>query len=176
MPGIVRRLSRSTATASGDIMRLARGGPMADLNLSFALDDSFWNRAILDGRVGAKGIEVNAFVDDRPTARHDAMKEGEYDACEVGYSGFIRDQVLGEGYPQLSLPVWGNRGLRHRGIVARTGSRIQTLSDLAGGRVGCVHYGMTTNIWARQAMSEAGVNLDDVTWVLAMMDDKTPPE
>lgn len=149
---------------------------MADVTLNFALDDNFWNRAVLDGRVTANGVRLNAFVADHPTARHEAMHNGEYDAAEVGYSGFIRDQVLGVGYPQLSLPVWGNRGLRHRNLVTRPGSRIAAVSDLEGGRVGCVHYGMTTNIWARQVMSDAGVRLSDVTWVVSALDDSTPTD
>src|SRR5207302_11125789 len=90
--------------------------------------------------------------------------------------GFIRDQVLGEGYPQLALPAWGNRGLRHRAVVARKGSRVQSLSDLKGGRIGNVHYGMTTNLWARNALSEAGVNLEEATWVVTVADDMTPPD
>src|SRR6266508_190910 len=102
---------------------------MADVALNFALDDNFWNRAVLDGRVAAKGIDLNAFVADQPTARHEAMHEGEYDAAEVGYSGFIRDQALGVGHPQLSLPVWGNRGMRHRNIVTRKRSRIKSVAD-----------------------------------------------
>lgn len=144
---------------------------MADLTLNLALAKSFWTQAILDGSVTARGVELNAFVAEPPNERHTGMRDGKYDAAEKGYSGFLRERALGEGYPQLSLPLWLNRGLRHKNIVTRTGSRIKDLSDLKGGRIGSVHYAATTNIWARQALSDYGVHIQDATWVVTEHDE-----
>lgn len=148
---------------------------MADLKLDLALARSFWTQAVLDGSVGAKGVSLNAFVAEPPDKRHAAMRNGEYDAAEKGYSGSLRDRALGEGWPQLSIPVWLNRGLRHRNIVTRTGSRIEQLGDLKAGRIGCVHYSATTNIWARQLLAdEYGVRPADVTWMVTQPDAMNP--
>ncbi|MBM2810930.1 MAG: 4,5-dihydroxyphthalate decarboxylase [Chloroflexi bacterium] len=144
---------------------------MADVALDLALAKSFWTQAILDGSATARGVALNAFVVDPPDKRHEGMKNGEYDAAEKGYSGSLRDRALGQGYPQRSLPVWLNRGLRHKNIVTRKGSRIKTLGDLKGGRVGSVHYAATTNIWARQVLSDYGVSPRDATWVVTQHDD-----
>jgi len=144
---------------------------MADVALNLALAKSFWTQAILDGSVTARGVALNAFAVDVPHRRHTGMRDGIYDAAEKGYSGFLRERALGEGYPQLSLPLWLNRGLRHKNIVTRKGSRITDLSDLKGGRIGSVHYSATTNIWARQALSDYGVHIHDATWVVTEHDE-----
>lgn len=149
---------------------------MPDVTLNLALAKSFWTQAILDGAVTAKGVRLNAFAAGPPEQRHEGMRHGEYDAAERGYSGFLQDQALGEGYPQLSLPIWLNRGLRHKNIVTRKGSRIRDLGDLRGGRIGSMHYSATTNIWGRQLLAdECRVNLKDVTWVVTGPDPTTPP-
>ena len=68
---------------------------------------------------------------------------------------------------QLSLPAWLNRGPRHKNIVVRKGSRVGSPADLKGGRVGSLGYSSTTNIWARQLLTdEYGVRPQDVTWLI----------
>ncbi|MBM2809871.1 MAG: 4,5-dihydroxyphthalate decarboxylase [Chloroflexi bacterium] len=149
---------------------------MPNVPVTLATSNNFWTRAILDGDVTAEGIDLNASVVMPPEKRHSQMKRGAFDAAEFSFSTLIRSCVVGGGQAQRALPLWLNRGLRHKTIIVRKGSRITQPSHLSGGRIAGLSYGGSTNIWARQLLADDyGVDPKSVTWVVLEEEDDLDP-
>ncbi len=123
-----------------------------------------------DGRISVPGVAFESHI--LPTGKlfPIAVQEARFDVTELSISSYILQVSRGES-AYTAIPAFVSRAFRHSGFYARTGSGIETLSDLAGRRVGVPEYQMTAALWMRGLMSdEYGVDPADIHWRTGALD------
>ncbi len=95
------------------------------------------------------------------------------DVAEVSFNRFLVGKTRGDN-SIVGLPIFVLRGYRHRNFFVRADSKLHRLSDLKGKRLGTNSWPDTGTMWARAAMRDAGVGIEDVNWVIGTLDAKTP--
>lgn len=74
----------------------------------------------------------------------------------------------------VGLPVFLLRGFRHGTYLVPIDSDIRDLTDLKGRRVGITGWFDTGNVWARAALRDRDVDVDDVEWWTTPVDPDHP--
>lgn len=64
----------------------------------------------------------------------------------------------------VGVPFFVLRGFRHGTYLVSTGSETGDLAESRGHRIGITGWFDTGNVWARAALRDSGVGLDDVEW------------
>ena len=82
-----------------------------------------------------------------------AVQEARFDITELSVSSYVLQVSRGE-CAYTAIPAFVSRAFRHSGFYARTGSEIETLSDLRGKRVGVPEYQMTAALWMRGLLAD----------------------
>jgi len=90
----------------------------------------------------------------------------EYDVAEMALTTYLTAKEHGARF--TALPVFLVRDFHHGAVQVLRNGPVSTAKDLAGGRVGVNRgYTVTTGVWGRAALAQAGLDLDSVTWVLS---------
>ncbi len=97
----------------------------------------------------------------------------EYDAGEVSFSQYVQGYAIGN-YPVSCVPHFLMRGFRHRCILATKGSKVSSLEDLAGKRIGVTGWQDSGNTWTRALLRRAGVQIEDVSWFAGRLTSQHP--
>ena len=97
----------------------------------------------------------------------------EVDIAEVSFNRYIIGYARGDD-SLVGMPAFVLRGFRHRNFFVRADSPLTGLADLRGQRVGTNSWADSGTMWARAAMRDAGVEIDDVQWTIGTLDEKTP--
>jgi 4,5-dihydroxyphthalate decarboxylase len=140
---------------------------MSKLHLTLACEDYDRMRAVKDGVVKPEGIELNYLVMPVEEIFWRMMKYEEFDASELSMGAFLTAAARGRR-PFVAIPIFPSRTFRHRCIFVNTGSRINTVQDLRGRRMGVPEYSMTAAVWLRGLFEhEYGVAPKDIYWVQA---------
>lgn len=95
------------------------------------------------------------------------------DVAEVSFNRYVGGYAKGDE-SLVGMPAFILRGFRHRNFFVSRDSKLTKLSDLKGKRVGTNSWPDTGTMWARIAMVDAGVGVEDVQWVLGTLDPKNP--
>lgn len=125
------------------------------------------NRALIGGEVRPSGYEL-AFADEPVLVKgfRKMVRNLEYDVAEMALTTYLTAREHGVAF--TALPIFLVRDLHHGATQVLRGGSISAPKDLAGGRVGVNRgYTVTTGVWGRAALAEAGLDLDSVTWVLS---------
>lgn len=93
----------------------------------------------------------------------DLWSEPGLDGGETSFSRYIRARAAGD-YSVTALPVFIMRGFRHRCIITRADSPLETAGDLRGARIGLTGWVDTGNTWTRAVLRQAGVGIEDAEW------------
>jgi 4,5-dihydroxyphthalate decarboxylase len=93
--------------------------------------------------------------------------------AEVSFNRYVVGYARGDD-SLIGLPAFVLRGFRHRNFFVRSDSRLSSLAELRGRRVGTNSWPDTGTMWARAAMRDAGVQVGDVNWVMGTLDAGTP--
>jgi 4,5-dihydroxyphthalate decarboxylase len=125
------------------------------------------NRALIDGEVTPAGYPLEFADEPVLVAGFRKMVRGlEYDVAEMALTTYLTAKEHGAAF--TALPIFLVRDFHHGAVQVLRDGPISTAKDLAGGRVGVNRgYTVTTGVWARAALAEAGLDLDSVTWVLS---------
>lgn len=124
------------------------------------------NRALLDGEVWPSGCSLT-FADEPVLVKgfRKMVRGLEYDVAEMALTTYLTAKEHGAAF--TALPVFLVRDFHHGATQVLRGGP-SSPKDLAGGRVGVNRgYTVTTGVWGRAALAEAGLDLDSVTWVLS---------
>ena len=125
------------------------------------------NRALIDGEVWPSGYSL-AFADEPVLVKgfRKMVRGLEYDVAEMALTTYLTAKEHGAAF--TALPVFLVRDFHHGATQVLRGGPVESAEDLAGGRVGVNRgYTVTTGVWGRAALAEAGLDLDSVTWVLS---------
>ena len=141
------------------------------LRLSMLTGDYDIVRALKDGRVEPKGIEI--VIGDYPGTRsiHDQVAHGR--ACDINeYNGGHYVVQKAHGRQDITaIPVFLHRRFRHGFIYINTRKGISKPSDLAGRRVACRSIGAAAAYWMRGHLEEHGAPHRSITWVIEHLDE-----
>lgn len=142
------------------------------LKLSMMVGDYEIVRALKDGTVKPKGIEL-VFADYPGTrAIHDKVAEG--DACDINeFNGGAYVVQRHRGRDDFTaLPVFPHRRFRLGFIYLNKSKGIAKPTDLIGRRVACRTLGPAANYWMRGHLEEDhAVPHRAITWVIESEDD-----
>jgi 4,5-dihydroxyphthalate decarboxylase len=142
------------------------------LKLSMMVGDYEIVRALKDGTVKPKGIELVVAEYPGTRAIHDQVAAGEgCDINEFNGGAYVVQKHAGRE-DITALPVFLHRRFRHGFIYISKSSGIARPADLTGRRVGCRTLGAAANYWMRGHLEEDyGVPHRSITWAIESEDD-----
>lgn len=123
------------------------------------------NRALIDGSVAPAGHTLR-FADEPVLVKgfRKMVRNLEYDVAEMALTTYLTAKEHGVAF--TALPVFIARAFHHGATQVLRDSAIKVPTDLAGKRVGVNRgYTVTTGVWGRSFLQEAGLDVDSVTWV-----------
>lgn len=123
-------------------------------------------RAIIDGRVGVDGYELDVCPKFYSAGeRHYRFLQGEWDVGECSTATLWR--AIEKKRPFCAIPVFFERGPRQRNIYHCEG-KLRYPSELKGKKFGCFRYGATATVWARGFLLDAyGLKTTDMQWFVS---------
>ncbi len=135
------------------------------LILTAACDPFELARALEDGSVRARGVELRFQPEMTNPARHKAMvRDLAFDICELNICTYLIAREA--GVPITALPVFLFRKFRHGSIFVNPAGRIKQPADLAHARIGCPNLQAAAVVWASGILQdEFGVNQRAPIWV-----------
>lgn len=98
----------------------------------------------------------------------DLWTERDLDGGETSFSRYIRARASGD-FSVTALPFFIMRGFRHRCIITRADSHLESASELKGKRVGVTGWADTGNTWTRAILRREGVEVSDVEWFVGRL-------
>jgi 4,5-dihydroxyphthalate decarboxylase len=136
------------------------------LKLTMLTGDYDIVRALYDGRVQSKGIELVRGAYPGTRSIHDQVAHGK--ACDINeYNGGHYVVQKAHGRDDITaIPVFLHRRFRHGFIYINTSKGITKPSDLAGKRVACRTIGAAAAYWMRAHLEEHGAPHRSITWVI----------
>lgn len=123
------------------------------------------NRALIEGEVSSSGLSFD-FVDEPVLVKgfRKMVRGLEFDVAEMALTTYLTAKEHGVAF--TALPVFLVRDFHHRATQVLRKNSGRPVTDLAGSRIGVSRgYTVTTGVWGRAALAEAGLDLDSVTWV-----------
>lgn len=137
--------------------------------MRLALGCTFSDRveALLDGRVGVEGFDVDIAIVEPQRLFRQTLGEQTYDIAELSMASHIA--AVGQGRRDyVGLPVFLSRSFRHSNLYVRTDRGIDRPEDLAGKRIGLIDFQQTAALWLRGILAdEHGVERTAVHWITA---------
>ncbi len=119
-------------------------------------------RALVDGEVEAKGIELTVLSDDRFRI-YSLRRRNEVDVGEFNVTEYFRARE--HGHRLTALPIYPHRRFRHGYYFVNTASCIREATDLIGRRGGISGTTPAAGVWMRGILQDQhGVPLDAVDW------------
>ncbi|CAH0148614.1 hypothetical protein [Microbacterium sp. Bi121] len=123
------------------------------------------NRALIDGEVAVDGASLD-FADEPVLVKgfRKMVRGVEFDVAELALTTYLTAKE--HGAPYTALPIFLVRDFHHGATQVLRGSRDRAIPDFAGARIGVNRgYTVTTGVWGRHALAQAGLDLDTVTWI-----------
>ncbi len=135
-------------------------------------------RALIEGTVKAKDIELKIVVNSNDATRQEQSREGKFDIVEF-YTGMYITDLPYRTFGFTAIPIFVKRMFRHSYIYINKRKGIRTASDLNGKRIGIQAWTNTTSLWARGILEDDyGLDIRSVTWIANKQDsvgDWKPP-
>jgi 4,5-dihydroxyphthalate decarboxylase len=123
---------------------------------------------LLAGHIKPRGIDLQILT--MGDERHDRMMQhGEFDACEIGLAPYF---IANENRnPVTAIPAFLRRMFLHRFIFVHSKSKISSLEELRGKRVGIRRSANTLALWVKGLLlQQYGIASDEITWVAEKAD------
>jgi 4,5-dihydroxyphthalate decarboxylase len=140
------------------------------LKLSFACWDYDRFKAIEDGTVRPKGIDLTFLNYRVEETFFRQLRYQEFDVSELSLSSYVLT-LNQENPPFIAIPVFPSRFFRHQSMYINKNSGIKTPQDLKGKRIGSPEYQMTAPVWQRGIMEEEfGVPITDVEFFVGALE------
>lgn len=132
-------------------------------------------RPLATGEVAVEGARLRFAFGEPEAIFREALNSAPYEICELSMASHIVTTARGDSR-YIAVPVFLSRAFRHSAIFIRADAGIESLSDLAGARIGVPEYQQTAGMWVRGMMLEAGVRASDVTWHVGGLNASGPGE
>ena len=140
---------------------------MSQLPLTIAISDYDHVRDFQDGRVAAEGIDANFLNFQVEEIFYRFVNFREWDVSEMSFGKYVALKAMGDT-TLTSIPVFPSRVFRLSSIFVTADSKLRSVADLAGKKVGVPEWAQTAAIYTRgYLVHQAGIPLADITWVQA---------
>lgn len=134
------------------------------LNVTLACWDYDRTKALLEGRLGVDGCQVDATCLPPETLFPMAFGSAEFDISELSLSSYIMQVSRGE-CAYVAIPAFVSRAFRHGAIYTRTDRGVDHPKHLEGRIIGIPEYQMTAGLWVRGILQdEYGVDLERIRY------------
>ncbi|GAA1346084.1 hypothetical protein [Arthrobacter roseus] len=100
---------------------------------------------------------------DRRDLTPDLWTETDLDVAETSFSRYVQARAAGDDRV-IALPLFVMRGFRHRCIITRADSPLDSAEALCSKRIGLTGWGDSGNTWTRAVLREAGVGITEAEW------------
>lgn len=134
--------------------------------LTLAIGDYDRTRALADGSVGVRGVEL-AVVNLHPGelfAR--VVRDREFEVAELSLSTYLNLRARGDD-GLIAIPVFPSRMFRHGYVFVHAGAGIARPEDLVGRTIGTEQWQLTAGLWLRGILEDDhGVAPEAMTWVI----------
>jgi 4,5-dihydroxyphthalate decarboxylase len=138
------------------------------MKLTMTCSPSGIAKALLDGTVKPRGIELQATTNEDALGRQQTIREGQFDVSEFFTGTYIADLPYRK-LPFAAIPVYPLRIFRHSCMHVNRKSDIRKPSDLNGRRVAIRFWNITAGLWIKGMLEEDfGVDLASITWVTTL--------
>ncbi|WP_229120881.1 ABC transporter substrate-binding protein [Halapricum desulfuricans] len=142
------------------------------IELTLSCDNSDLNRALLNGEVEPRGIDLTTTVTYPPRRHRRFFRQQEFDICEVCLASYVSSRTNPEAYPFTAIPVFPSRKFRHSFFYKHADADVDGPADLAGKSVGVQSWQTAANVWMRGIAQERyGLDLETVDWYRRREDD-----
>ena len=129
-------------------------------------------RALQEGRVQPKGIELSVARFPGTGAIHDHVAQGRAaDINEFNGGHYVVQKANGRD-DITAIPVFLHRRFRH-GFIYVNRAKVKEPKDLIGKTIGSVSIGPAANYWMRGYLEDFGVPHRSVTWMIDHADDQS---
>jgi 4,5-dihydroxyphthalate decarboxylase len=168
------------ATKAGNAVTQAARRSPGKLRLSMMTGAYEIVRALADGTVKAKGIDLAIEPDPGVAVMHQRIAAGK--ACDINEFNVGAYAVLRlQGRKDMSaIPVFLHRRFRHGFAYINKSKGIEKPSDLIGKRIACGGgIGAAAHYWTRGFLQDSGLPFRSVTWVIDHEDETSrnmPPD
>jgi 4,5-dihydroxyphthalate decarboxylase len=136
-------------------------------SLLFVLRDYEYLSPLASGDVAVDGIDLVLSRD--ASALDRVLTDTSVHGGELSLSRHIKRVADGD-HSFVGIPFFTTGTFRQRGFFVRRDSGLRTLGDLAHKRIGTNEWPATANTWARAALREAGVRVDEIHWWIGSVD------
>lgn len=119
--------------------------------------------------------DINLVIDRVGALPDDLLGDPRYDACEMSFSRYALAREWGQT-TMVGVPHFLMRAFRHRCILTQEGSRLTTLDQLAGKRIGLTGWQDSGNTWTRALLRRVGIGVDDAEWLVGRLTEGHPVE
>ena len=148
---------------------------MTELKLTMACWDYDRTRALIDGRVKPKGINLNIRVMRPREAFTRMLEREEFDIAEVSLANYAALRARGDER-FAAIPVAMSKIFRHSCIYVRADANIEKPADLRGRRVGVPQIDSTGIVFIKGFLRhDYGVMQDELKWVVGGLEKPAPP-
>jgi 4,5-dihydroxyphthalate decarboxylase len=143
--------------------------------LTLACGDYDINRALIEGRVAPRGVDLTVLAMPSPERHARMAAHREFDICELSMATFLA--MLGSGDRSLvAIPAFPHRRFRHGFLFVGPHTDIASPADLNGGRIGLRTWQTTAGLWLRGILQDDhGLDLHSVDWVTQDAEDVVAP-
>jgi len=122
------------------------------------------------GEVSVPGLRVRL---DHATPMDATPDDAARQASEASLSRYLMMRARGDTR-YSGLPFFILRGFRHRFFFTTPDSELRSLPDLRGRLVGITAWFDTGNTWTKAMLTDAGVGVGELDWVLGPLDTASP--
>lgn len=135
-------------------------------------------RAIIDGVVKPRDIELKIVVNSNDASRQEQGRQRKFDIVEFYTATYITDLPY-KSFGFTAIPIFVKRMFRHSYIYINKRRGMHTASDLNRKRIGIQAWTNTTSLWVRGILEDDyGLDIRSVTWIANRQDsigDWKPP-
>lgn len=135
------------------------------IHLTLACGDYDINRALIDGSVVPRGVELTVIVAPSPERHWRMARHLEFDVCEFSLGSYLIAHDRGDR-GMTAIPAFPHRRFRHGYIFVNAAAGIREPRQLEGRRVGIRTWQTTAGLWARGILQDDhGVDLRAIDWI-----------
>jgi 4,5-dihydroxyphthalate decarboxylase len=96
-----------------------------------------------------------------------------YGAAEASFSRYAQRRAAGDK-TIVGIPNFILRGFRHRCVITRSDSPLESLAQLKGMKIGLTGWQDSGNTWTRAAARREGLEIEDATWFIGRLSEHNP--
>lgn len=136
------------------------------MRVRLAVRDWDFITPLLLGDVRAEGVELE--VQRVEALPEDLATDARFDAAEMSLSRYCLARAAGRE-DIVGLPHFIMRAFRHRCIIAAKTSRLETIAQLRGARIGLAGWQDSGNTWTRAILRREGIGVEDAQWRISRL-------